>query len=140
MPTPIEEGFDPLGELELLEDLLYQDPSVWIEKDQPEDSQPEMKVRLNEVKRKRHVELLDGGSPPKSSKPRKRRWRHLDREMDRMHVACKGDRFLHYMPRIRFGPVASESFLCFHCTLTKGIDLLRSRLSARSRIAIGSST
>ncbi|KAI3744364.1 hypothetical protein L1987_57443 [Smallanthus sonchifolius] len=33
LPTPSEESFDPLGDLKLLEDLLYQRPSVGIEEE-----------------------------------------------------------------------------------------------------------
>ncbi|KAI3797244.1 hypothetical protein L1987_32499 [Smallanthus sonchifolius] len=123
LPTFEEDGeYDPLGDLKLLEDLLYQEPSVGIEEEvkvQEVINEPrtelvsDLPLFTQGRERQEPVEEEDGGSPPRSSRPRDRARRRMDRHVmkvlgwsytDRRKEYTGDDHAPHYMPRIKFGP------------------------------------
>ncbi|KAI3814590.1 hypothetical protein L1987_14230 [Smallanthus sonchifolius] len=63
LPTPSEGSFDPLGDLKLLEDLLYQEPSVGMKEE----------VQVQEVINEPQIELVS--DPPHCTREREARAR-----------------------------------------------------------------
>ncbi|XP_076944901.1 uncharacterized protein LOC143615730 [Bidens hawaiensis] len=136
------EEFDPVGDLIHLETLIMGKPTMEIktspeeEKEEEVATEDEKSLELvespNHMKVSMSVEELDSGTPPKSTKPQKRKRKCLDQHVLRVQkwyiksyrttLKCKSNHFPHYMPRIRFGPGKfkywwSDPFECFKLLL-----------------------
>ncbi|KAI3815530.1 hypothetical protein L1987_15201 [Smallanthus sonchifolius] len=81
LPTPMEEEFNPLGDLKLLEDLLHQEPSVGMEEEvQADEVTKEPREELvsdpprctRKSKKKRPVDEAEGKKPQQQKAPRGR--------------------------------------------------------------------
>ncbi|MFS8006326.1 hypothetical protein Hanom_Chr14g01247901 [Helianthus anomalus] len=120
-----EEGFDPVGDLDELEALLYREPTVEIKEEPHQEMELQVKEFTNEqmtmvtsdpplcIKDSRPMDEHNGGSPLKSKQPRERAWNKADRpklkarrwsnEHHKNILICRNDRLLHYMSCIKFG-------------------------------------
>ncbi|XP_076922310.1 uncharacterized protein LOC143584041 [Bidens hawaiensis] len=134
--------FDPVGDLIYLETLIMGKPTMEIKMSPEEEKEEEVAKEDDQnmvvvdsshhMKVGKSVEELDGGPPPKSAKPQKRKRKCVDQHVMRVQkwyikscrrtMKCKNYHFPHYMPRIRFGPGKfkywwSDPFECFKMLL-----------------------
>ena len=111
MPPPNEEGFDPLGDLKLLEDLLYnQMPSVGINQE-PEEEIDDKSSQPTKPREKARKEPKDRISL------KVRRWSTVNKKP----FNCKHDQSSRYMPCIRFFP---GKYKCWWSDPFKGFKLI----------------
>ena len=100
-------GFDPVGDLNELEALLFERPTIEI-------SETPNEVEEVILEDEKPVKNQHGGSPPKSTKSRDKARNNLDQLTLRLkkwyllnHMAklkCRNNHSPHYMHSIRFGP------------------------------------
>ncbi|KAI3775813.1 hypothetical protein L1987_45567 [Smallanthus sonchifolius] len=123
LPTTMEEECDPIGDLKLLEDLLYQKPSVGMFEEVQVDeviNEPRMELVSDpshctkESKKKRLVDEADDKIPeqPKAPQERARNKGHrassgVKRQPKQPHITLstnKVDCLLHYTSHLKFSP------------------------------------